>query len=266
METAKKILALLLAAALGIGLCACGEDPSVYVIIDTVGEKNYGTVFRLGDRIAEPVCAAMSVLAASGEMSVYSTQWLGEDRIVLRGSSSAISDLEEPPQPRMMIVGVEEDMIPLSYQRGGEYVGMSVDIAKALGRLLGWEIRIQPINSRDLAAQLSSGNIDCALGFGMESVSAEHYTFGDCYMTSEVVLMTRTDSGVHKIKDLKGEKIGSVRDAAIIAALQGNSKVVKYADSVTTYLTPARCMNALNNGWCGAVAMDRIMIRSYIST
>ena len=266
MKTAKRSLALLLGAALALCLCACGEDPSVYVIIDTVGEKNYGTIFRLNDRVAEPVSAAMSVLAASGELSIYSTQWLGQDVITLRGSADALTALEEPPQPRTLIVGVEEDMIPLSYLRDGEYAGMSVDIAKAIGRLLGWEIRIQPVSSQDLAAQLSSGNIDCALGFGVESVRADAYTLGECYMTSEVVLMTRTDNDVHRIKDLKGEKIGSVKDAAIIAALQGNDKVVKYAESVTAYLSPTRCMNALNNGWCAAVAMDRIMIKAYISS
>lgn len=266
MGTAKRGLALLLTAALALCLCACGEDPSVYVIIDTVGEKNYGTIFRLDDRIAGPVSAAMSVLAASGELSIFSTQWLGQDMITLRGSADAITALEEPPQPRTMIVGVEENLMPLSYLRDGEYAGMSVDIARAIGRLLGWEIRIQPVSSPDLAAQLSSGNIDCALGFGLESVSADSYTFGECYMKSDIVLMTRTDSDVHRIKDLKGEKIGTVKDAAIISALQANDKVVKYVESVTAYLSPTRCMNALNNRWCAAVAMDRIMIKAYISS
>lgn len=266
MERAKRVLALLLTAVLVTALCGCGEDPSVYVIIDTVGEKNYGTVFRLDDRIAEPVRAAMRVLAASGELSVYSTQWLGQDIISLRGNADAVTSLEEPPEPRILIVGVEEDMMPLSYLRDGEYAGMSVDIARAIGRVLGWDIRIQPISSQDIAAQLSSGNIDCALGFGLESVNAEKYTLGDIYMKSDVVLMTRTDYGVHRIRDLKGDKVGTVRDAAIIAALQGNDKIVKYVESVTAYLSPGRCMNALNNGWCAAVAMDRIMIRSYVST
>ena len=142
---------------------------------------------------------------------------------------------------------------------------MSVDIAKAIGRLLGWEVKLQPISSQDIAAQLSSGNIDCALGFGLGSVSAEAYTLGECYMTSEIVLMTKTEYDMHRIKDLKGEKIGSVKDAAVITALENNDKVVKYVDSVTAYLSPTRCMNALNNGWCAAVAMDRIMIKAYIS-
>lgn len=265
MKTAKKILCLALAAALALSLCACGEDPSVYTIIGTVGEKRYGTVFRLNDRVAEPVCAAMSVLAASGELSVLSAQWLGQDIICLSGSADAITNLEEPPQPRTLIIGVEEDSMPLSYLRDGEYVGMSVDIAKAIGRLLGWEIRLQPISSQEIAAQLSSGNVDCALGFGMESVSADAYTLGECYMTSEIVLMTKSEYDVHRIKDLKGEKIGSVKDAAIISALENNDKVVKYVESVTAYLSPTRCMNALDNGWCAAVAMDRITIKAYIS-
>lgn len=265
MRTAKRALVLLLALTLALCLCACGEDPSVYTIIDTVGEKRYGTIFRLDDRVAEQVSAAMSVLAASGELSVLSTQWLGQDIICLSGSADAITALAEPPQPRTLIVGVEEDMLPLSYERDGEYAGMSADMAKAIGRVLGWEIRLQPISSQDIAAQLSSGNIDCALGFGLDSVSAQSYTLGECYMTSEIVLMTKTDSDVHRIKDLNGEKIGSVKDAAVIAALENNDKVVKYVESVTAYLTPTRCMNALNNGWCSAVAMDRIMIKAYIS-
>lgn len=265
MKTAKKALALVLVLALGLCLCACGEDPSVYTIIGAVGEKRYGTIFRLDDRIAEPVNAAMSVLAASGELSVLSTQWLGQDSICLSGSADSINQLEEPPQPRTLIVGVEEDSIPLAYPRDGEYAGMSVDIAKAIGRVLGWEIRLQPISSQDIAAQLSSGNIDCALGFGLGSVSGDAYTLGECYMTSEIVIMTKTDRDVHRIKDLNGEKIGSVKDAAVLSALENDEKVVKYVESVTAYLSPQRCINALNNGWCAAVAMDRIMIKAYIS-
>lgn len=265
MKTAKKILALLLSLALALCLCACGEEGSVYTIIGAVGEKQYGTIFRLDDRIAEPVRAAMSVLAASGELSVLSTQWLGQDSICLSGSADAIAQLEEPPQPRVLIVGVEEDTVPLAYLRDGEYAGMSVEIAKAIGRVLGWEIRLQPISSQDIAAQLSSGNIDCALGFGLSSVSADAYTLGECYMTSDIVIMTKTDYDVHRIKDLDGEKIGSVKDAAVLSALENNEKIVKYVDSVTAYLSPTRCINALNNGWCAAVAMDRIMIKAYIS-
>lgn len=260
-----RIFALLLALALGAGLCGCGEDPAAYKIIGGVGEKEYGLIFRLDDRVAEPVNAAMSVLAASGELGILSAQWLGQDIICLKGSADAINALEEPPEPRELIVGVEEDLMPLAYQREGEYAGMSVDIAKAIGRLLGWQIRVLPISSHDVAAQLSSGNVDVALGFGLGSVNAGRYTLGECYMKSEIVIMTRTDYKVHRIKDLKGEKIGSVKDAAVITALENNDKIVKYVESVTAYLSPQRCMNALNNGWCAAVAMDRIMIKAYIS-
>lgn len=265
MKYIKRISALLLALALGAGLCACGEDPASYTIIGGVGEKEYGTIYRMDDRVAEAVNAAMSVLAASGELSILSVQWLGQDSICLKGSADAITALEEPPEPRELIVGVEQETMPLAYEREGEYAGMSVDIARAIGRLLGWQVRIQPISSQDIAAQLSSGNIDVALGFGLGSVRADSYSLGECYMKSEIVIMTRTDYKVHRIKDLKGQKIGSVKDAAVISALENNDKVVKYVESVTAYLSPQRCINALNNGWCAAVAMDRIMIKAYVS-
>lgn len=265
MKPAKRIFALLLAAVLLLGLCACGKDESAYTVIETVGEKRYCTAFRLDDKLSVPVTAAMSVLAANGELSALSSQWLGEDIICLEGSSDAVSLLAEPVEPRTLIVGVENEYAPLAYSDGGEYIGMSVDIANAIGSLLGWEIKIQPISASDVGTQLSSGNIDCALGFSIDNIDSAAYTVGECYMTSEIVVVVPSGSDAHSIKDLKDLKIGTVKDQSIISALEGNDKVVKYVDSVTVYLSPARCINALGHSWCAAVAMDRIMLVAYFA-
>ena len=44
------------------------------------------------------------------------------------------------------------------------------------------------------------------------------------------------------------------------AVLKSSEKVTRYADGATVYLSPLRCVRALDNGWCAAIAMDEIML------
>lgn len=261
-KTVKILLPLLCAVLIFLSACS-GDSTEPYRIIETIGTARYTTVYRLEDRVAPQVEAAMSVLAADGTLSRLSQQWLGRDISCLEGDKDALAKLTSPIEPRTLIVGVDEEFCPLSYSENGGYIGMSVDIAAAIGALTGWEIRIQPISPDDLAAQLGSGNIDCALGFDTGELDASKFTIGGCYMESELVLASPIDSDIKRIKDLKGLKIGAVKGAPTISALSGNEKIVKYADSATAYLSPTRCVNALEKGWCAAIAMDEIMLRAY---
>lgn len=261
----KKYLAFLLVFALLFALSACEQDDgAAYLVLETVGEKHYGSVFRLGDKAAAQVNAALQDLAAAGELSRICQAWLSRDLITLESEGGNLAALEEAPAPRTLIVGVENDFDRLSYpDENGDYVGMSVDIAKAVGGLLGWEIQIQPINAGDMATQLSSGNIDCALGFGIETVDTGKFTAGACYMKSAIVIAAPSGGEVKKLKHLKGLKIGAVKDDSILAAVEASGDAMKYAESVTPYLSPLRCRTALENGWCAAIAMDEVMLGQY---
>ena len=35
---------------------------------------------------------------------------------------------------------------------------------------------------------------------------------------------------------------------------------MKYASGATVYLSPERCISALDNGWCAAVAIDELRL------
>ena len=255
----KKILILFISAVLLLSLCACGEAEP-YRIIAELGEKQYGAVFRLDDRAAAQFDAAMQVLAANGKLGELSRYWLGEDRISLRGDAAALEKLEVQPTPRKLIVGVEKDAPPFADSEGK---GMSVDIALNAGTLLGWEIVIMPVNGSELETQLTSGNIDCALGFGVESVKTSKFTVVACYMKSDIVLAVGRESDIRSLRSLKGQKIGAIKDNSILSALSASEKVTKYADSVTAYLSPQRCVNALDKGWCAAVAMDEVILKAF---
>ena len=254
------LLAVLLAASLPAGLAGCGQgENGSYRVLSVLGARRYSVLYRLDDRLASVVDGAMEGLAADGSLAAISLRWLGRDAITLREREREAA--EEPESTaRTLIVGVEADCVPMAYTEDGALRGMSVDIADALGRALGWEVAYQPVSPAEVETQLASGNIDCALGFDPAAVSDAKYTVGVTYMESDVVLAVRPGSAVKRLRDLREQRVGTVNDPALTALVRRDEKLTHYASGATVYLSAARCVEALDKGWCAAVAMDRIIL------
>lgn len=258
----KKRISVLLLLALALSLCACGEtDTSPWRTVEVLGTRRYALIYRKDDKLAPLLTSAIEELARDGTLSAASKRWLGRDEITLKPQPAVETEEEdEEIAPRRLIVGVERDFEPLAYREHGILQGMSVDIADGLGRALGWEVAYQPIASNEVGTQLSSGNIDVALGFDPDTVNAEKYTLGPVYMESEIVLAAPRESGVARWKDLQDLRIGLVDDPIVTACLKANDQAARYAAGAVIYASPARCLFALENDWCAALAMDRIML------
>ena len=198
------------------------------------------------------------MLAARGQLSAISAEWLGKDVITLDGSADALDGLLPEDTGRTLIIGVEADFPPMASEKNGEYVGMSVDIGRAVAALMNCPVTIQPISVSQVGAQLASGNIDCAIGFDTGLLSAEKYDIGFSYMDSDIILAVREGSEVRRLKDLKAQRIGITDDPAVQKAVKASEKLTKYASGATVYLSAQRCFHALDNGWCAAAAMDRL--------
>ena len=260
----KKILALVLILSLMLSLCGCGgKKESAFRTLDVVGTKYYSTICRGGDKLAPVIEAAMSTLAGNGTLSALTVHWLGSDRCCLEGDAGALAALEELPEPRTLIFGVERDFCPIAYEENGVARGLCVDIAMAIGELLGWETRVQSIAPDEVAAQLSSGNVDCVLGFDSGLVSAEKYSVGGCFMESDILLAVRSESELKRVKHLKGLRVGTVNDPAVRNAIRSSEKITKHAEGATEYLSLPRCIEAMDNGWCAAVVLDSLMLQYY---
>ena len=262
----KRILALVLVAALCLGLCGCGgEQIGSYTVLEEIGTKQYASIYRLDDPVAEVVEAALSNLTASGTLSRICSTWLGSDMIERSGSSSALSEIELP-ESRTLNIGVDTDAPPFAYTgSNGSLTGFSVDAANAIGSLLGWAVKIIPVKSSEIETQLSSGNIDCALGFDPECVDEANYALGETFMESTIVIAVPENSDVKNIRRIRGERIGTISDPALESAIAAHDKISKHSDGATVYLTPPRCISAMENGWCVAIVMDILMLKAYAS-
>ncbi len=257
----KKCIAILLLLALLASLSGCGEtEVTAFRVLEVLGEKQFCAICRGGDKLAPLIDAALKTVAGNGQLTNITVRWLGRDRSCLEGDAAALNALEELPTPRRLIIGVETDYEPIAFEDSGTLRGMSVELAQAIGEIIGWEIMLLPITPDDVAAQLSSGNIDCALGFDVGIVSAEKFSVGEPYLKSNIVLAVRSESEVRRVRDLNGSRIGVVHDPAVLSAVRSSEKLTKHASGATEYLSIGRCINALDNGWCAAVAMDSLML------
>ncbi len=262
----KRIVALLLVAALCLGMSGCGKEQiGSYTVLEEIGTKQYACIYRTNDIISPVLEAAMSVLAANGTLGRLSSQWLGSDMVITGGSLDALSAIEEMPPSRRLNIGVDTDAPPFAYSSGGQLVGFSVEAAKAIGSAIGWDVQIIPVKSSEIETQLSSGNIDMALGFDPECVNAEYYQLGETFMESTIVIAVPENSDVKNIRRIRGDRIGTISDPALESAIASHDKISKHSDGATVYLTPPRCISAMENGWCVAIVMDILMLKAYAS-
>ena len=263
----KKVLALLLAFLLLTSLWGCGKkELSAFRTLEVLGTKRYCTICRGGDRLSPQIEAAMAELAMRGELQRAAIRWLGSDRSIWDGDSAGLQELpadEEQSEARLLRFGVETDFYPLAFAENDTLQGFCVDLANGIGEVLGWEVQIISISPAEVGTQLSSGNIDCALGFDSSLVKADSYDIGTCFLESDIVLAVRSESEVRRIKDLQDARVGTISDPAVLAALRASENLTKRASGATEYLSLPRCIEALDTGWCAAVALAELALRFY---
>lgn len=259
----KKFFAVLLALILLTSLWGCGQkELSAFRTLEVLGTKRYCAICRGGDRLSPYIEAALGDMAITGTLQSISTRWLGSDRIAWDSDSAGLKDLpaDETPEARTLIFGVETAFYPLAYEADGTLQGLCVDIANGIGERLGWAVQIIAISPSEVGTQLSSGNIDCALGFDSSLVKAADYDIGSCFLESDVVLAVRSESEIRRVKDLQDLRVGTISDPAVLSILRADEKLAKYASGATEYLTLPRCIEALDKGWCAAVAVDALAL------
>ena len=159
----KKLIALLLALSLCLALCGCGSISYGVNPVMTLVEQEYSMAFRNGDSLYYYVVAALEELNAEGTIAELSRKWLGSNMVSFGKKADALSAYQ-PPEPRVFIIGVDENSFPFAYGEGGNYWGFDVELATKMCQKLGWTLQVHVVEKEDVKIELYSGNIDCAWG------------------------------------------------------------------------------------------------------
>lgn len=266
MKPAKRLCAFITCIALlALSLSGCGGQQGVsFKVIAELNQEEFRVAFRKDDPLCEIVTAAMEELAAEGEISRLSSQYLGMDYSCMPEVEYALQNISVPlTSGRTLRIGVQDGVAPLSSSRDdGSFSGLIPDLAALVVTKLGWSFEYMVINSDNVAAELGSGNIDCAWMAASFSESAETVSLSPGWLRNSHQLVVLSDSGIRRKNALKG-KILALTDPTAYTALKEDGLSEKVA-SVWYYETLSECFSALITGDCDALVIDSIVAPYYL--
>lgn len=111
---------------------------------------------------------------------------------------------------KTLTMGTSADFPPFeSVDPSGEIIGFDIDLAKAIGEELGYEIEIKDMKFDGLIGALQSDRIDFVMsGMSATDERKENVDFSTEYHRSGEMFLSLKDAGIESIEDLDGKTLG----------------------------------------------------------
>lgn len=143
---------------------------------------------------------------------------------------------------KVIRVGTEATYAPFEFQddKSKEYIGFDMDLIRAVGKQMGYEVKIQNLAFDGLIPALEAGNIDLAAsGMTITEERAKKILFSDPYYKAGISIMVKEgNNDIKSFDDLAGKRIavqiGTV--SAEAASKIPNAKVREFNNSSEVYL------------------------------
>lgn len=133
-----------------------------------------------------------------------------------------------------LTVGFDAAYPPYGYVGDdGSYTGFDLELAQEVGRRVGWEVQLEPIDWDAKDTLMNSGAINCIWnGFTIEGREND-YTFSEPYMLNAQVVVVKKGSGISDLAGLAGKAVITQTDSAAYDVLAGEDAA--QADVAATF-------------------------------
>lgn len=165
-------------------------------------------------------------------------------------------------EDKVLRAGTDSSFAPFEFMGEKEFEGFDIDLIKAIGKELGYNVIVQNMGFDATIPALQSRNIDVIIA--AMTITPERkkvVQFSDPYYTSGlIILVPENNTSIHSIKDLEGKKI-----AAQIGTT-GMFKAEKIPGAqVKTYANASETFLEFENGGVDAVIQDYPVVAYYLS-
>lgn len=110
--------------------------------------------------------------------------------------------------PNTLTIGLEGTYAPYSFRDGKKLDGFEVEYGKALAKKLNLKAKFVPTKWDSLIAGLNSNTFDVVINnVSITKDRQKHFLFSDPYIFSKSVLITKENSKINSVKDLKNVKV-----------------------------------------------------------
>lgn len=230
MQSMKKIIAAVLAAAVMVPFAACS-----------------------GGSTAASSEAAGSTAASS---------------VAASGSSDGIVVPDNIKSSGKIVMSTNAEFPPFESKDNNKIVGIDVDIANVIAEKLGAQLSINDVDFNSLVMELKSGKCDfVAAGMSITDDKKENVDFSDPYFDATQSIIVLKGSPVKSRTDLNGKKVG-VQEGTTGDTYCTNEKGqndIKVKETVR-YNKGADAVTDLINGRLDAVVIDDFPAQKFVAT
>lgn len=166
-----------------------------------------------------------------------------------------------------IIVGLDDTFAPMGFRdEKGELTGLDVDLATAVGEVIGIPFELQPIDWSMKETELLNGNIDLIWnGYTITPERQEKVLFSEPYLNNRQVVLVMADSDINTLADLSGKIIAVQAESSAVSAIEAKPEVSKTFGERVEFKTNNECLMDLEAGRSDAVVADEVLLRYYIS-
>ena len=183
----KKFSKLIALAAVGVMVAALG------IFGCSSGSSSASSASASASASSASASAASSSAAAAGEMKLL--------------------------EPGKLIIGTSPDFPPFENLENGEFVGLDMEIAKAIGEKLGLEVEFKSLQfDAIIPAVAAGGQVDCGIsGFTVDPERAKEIDFSTTYYIDDQAIAAMKDSAI------TAENVDEALAKATVAVQSGTS-------------------------------------------
>ena len=231
----KKLLAMILAAAMVLSLAACGSSASSAK--EETAKAESAAAEAASEAASTAAEAASEAVSAAAEFSTVS------DGILTMGTNAAFP--------------------PYEYYDGQTIVGIDAEVAGQIAEKLGLTLEIVDMDFGSIVTSVQTGKIDIGVaGMTVTEERLENVNFTDSYSTGVQVVIIKEDSdAVKSLDDLDGALIGCQESTTGYAYCSGDYG----EENVTAYTNGATAVQALLDGKVDCVVIDQEPAKAFVA-
>ncbi|MDR3643928.1 MAG: basic amino acid ABC transporter substrate-binding protein [Clostridia bacterium] len=171
---------------------------------------------------------------------------------------------QAPAKPKVLNVGSDTAFAPFEFQdeKSKEYVGFDMDLIKAIGKQMGYEVKVQGMNFDGLIPALEAGSVDAVISaMTITDERAKKVNFSKPYYKSGLTIVVKPDNDtIKEFKDLDGKRI------AVQIGTTGADEAKKVKDAkIREFNTAPEAFLELRAGGVDAVVNDLPVNEYYIA-
>ncbi len=165
-----------------------------------------------------------------------------------------------------LIIGLDDTFAPMGYRdENNELIGFDIDLANAVGEVLGIPVEFQPINWDTKESELNNGNVDLLWnGFTITPEREEIMAFTKPYLDNAQVVLTMDGAGIETLADLAGKTVATQVNSSGESAIKANEEFYNSLGELVTFGTYDECLRDMEAGRADAVVGDVVLLAFYV--